>query len=123
MDIELDCPIDDWAVVDAIEGPELEHVVALLSVAHVDLIVPGAEWAVVLSHLTLGHSTSVDSKASGTPFAGERILDLDFMDIAPLIPLCQLVSGVDACELAVVGTPCEVDHLTEGVAVQLGDRD
>ena len=123
MDVNLDCPIDDWAVVDAVEGPELKHVVSLLPVAHVNLIVPGAEWAVDLSHLTLGHSTGVDSKASGAPFTGERILDLDFVDVTSLVPLCQLVSGVDACELAVVSTPCEVDHLAEGVAVQLSDRD
>ena len=123
LDVELDCAVDGRAVVDAVECPELERVVALLPVAHVDLVVPRAERPVGLGHLALCHSTSVDSETSSAPFTGERILNLDLVDIAPLIPLCQLVSGVDACELAVVGIPCEVDHLTEGVAVQLGDRD
>ena len=102
LHVELDRAVDDGAVVDAVERPELEHVVALLPVAHVDLVVPRAERPVGLGDLSLGHAAGVHGESRGAPFAGEGVPDLDLVDISSLVPLGQLVRGVDACQLPVV---------------------
>ena len=45
------------------------------------------------------------------------------MDVAALVPLSQLVGGVDTGQLSVMGAASYVNHSAVGMAVRLRDKD
>ena len=86
--VELEGLEDYRAVVDSIEGTDLESVVALpCHAAHVEGVVPGAERSIESSDHALIHSAGIGRITGILPCVGERILDLDRVDVAALVPL------------------------------------